>query len=88
MWTKPTPMTRVLLWDRPNLADHVDSARLEFSDGSTIDVPSLPNDGGLPGVVTFPAKTCTWVKVVIVHAGERTENIGLSEIAVTDDEAK
>ncbi len=84
-WPKPTEMTRVLLYDRPNLADHVEAGTLEFSDGTRIDVPALPNDGVLPGIVEFPAKTCTWVKFTVTAAGKRTENIGLSEIAVTDD---
>jgi alpha-glucosidase (family GH31 glycosyl hydrolase) len=84
-WDKPTEMTRVLLYDRPNLADHVEAGTLEFSDGTRIDVPPLPNDGVLPGIVEFPAKTCTWVKFTVTAAGKRTENIGLSEIAVTDD---
>src|SRR5581483_8258874 len=70
-WTKPTRMTRILLYDRPNSADHVEEARLEFSDGSQLDVPSLPNDGIQPGIVTFAAKTCTWVKFVVVRAGDR-----------------
>jgi alpha-glucosidase (family GH31 glycosyl hydrolase) len=87
-WSKPTRMTRILLYDRPNQADHVEEARLEFSDGSHVDVPSLPNDGIQPGTVSFPPKTCTWVKFTVVRAGDRTENIGLSEMAVTDDTKK
>ena len=81
-WKKPTRFSTVLLYDRPNANDAVEAATLEFSDGSRVDVPALPNDGRLPGVVTFPDKTCTWMKVTVTRAGERTKNVGLSEIAV------
>ena len=85
-WDRPTRMTRVLLWDRPNRNDQVRAGTLDFSDGSTLAVDALPNDGILPGVIEFPAKTCTWVKFTVTRAGERTENIGLSEMAVGDGE--
>ena len=84
-WPGPTRMSRVLLWDRPNRNDQVLAGTLEFSDGSQVDVDALPNDGILPGVVTFSPKTCTWVRFTVTRAGERTENIGLSEIAVADE---
>ena len=83
-WPRPTRMTRVLLYDRPNANDHVEAGTLAFSDGSTLDVGPLPDDGQLPGVVTFPAKACSWVKFTVTRAGNRTENTGLSEIGVTD----
>ncbi|MDB5326725.1 MAG: alpha-xylosidase [Phycisphaerales bacterium] len=81
-WPEPTRMTQVLLYDRPNDNDHVLAGKLTFSDGTTIDVGPLPNDGGLPGEIAFPAKTCSWVKFTATKVGERTQNIGLSEIAV------
>ena len=84
-WPRPTRMTRVLLYDRPNANDRVEAATLSFSDGTHADVGPLPNDGQTPAVITFPAKTCTWVKLTVTRAGPRTENIGLSEIGVADD---
>lgn len=84
-WPAPTAMNRVLLYDRPNLADQVESGTLEFSDGTRIDVPSLPNDGSEPGVITFPNKTCTWLKFTVTQASQKTENIGLAELAVMNE---
>ena len=84
-WPTPTRMTRVLLYDRPNPNDHVLAGTLTFSDGTTLNVPELPDDGQLPAVVAFGAKTCTWVKFTVTQAADATENIGLSEIGVADD---
>ena len=78
-------MTGVLLYDRPNLTDQIEGGTLEFSDGSRMEVGALPNDGGLPGAVSCPAKTCTWGKFTVTKAGQRTQNVGLSEMAVTDE---
>jgi alpha-glucosidase (family GH31 glycosyl hydrolase) len=82
-WKQPTRMNQVLLYDRPNANDHVLAGRLTFSDGSAIDVGPLPNDGQFPAAIRFDAKTCTWVRFTVTKAAPRTENIGLSEMAVT-----
>lgn len=81
-WDEPMRVSQVLLYDRPNLNDHVLAGVLEFSDGSRIDVPALPNDGQEPVTLTFAPKTCTWMRFVVIEAADRTENIGLSEIGV------
>lgn len=82
-WPQPTRMTHVLLWDRPNGADHIEAGTLEFSDGTRIDVPALPNDGAAPVEITFDAKTCTWVKFTVTQISGHAENAGLAELAVT-----
>jgi len=83
-WPNPTRMTRVLLYDRPNSNDHVVAGTLRFSDGSVLPVGALPKDQ-TAAEITFPRKTVTWVRLDITKVGDRTENIGLAEIAVTDD---
>ena len=83
-WPQPVRINRVFLYDRPNENDHVLAGTLTFSDGTSVDVGPLPNDGRLPREVTFAAKTCNWVKFIVTKAGDRTQNIGLSEMAVAE----
>lgn len=81
-WDKTQTVDRVRLFDRPNANDQVTSGRLEFSDGTTIPVGELPNDGKTPGEFTFPAKTILWVKFVVTGVKPTSEHIGLSEFQV------
>ncbi len=78
-WPAVEEVTSVVLHDRPNMADHVLSGTLLFSDGSSIGVGALPNDGtGL--TVSFVPRNVTWVSFQIDNATGL--NIGLSEIEV------
>lgn len=72
-------ITRVVLSDRPNIIDQVLSGRLEFSDGSSWPVGSLPNDGS-PLAIEFPEKSVTWVRFVVLTADGI--NIGLAEMQI------
>jgi len=77
-WSYVT-VSQVILHDRPNLDDHVLTGTLLFSDGSSLPVGALPNNGtGLS--VLFPYKTVTWVKFRVDSAVGA--NIGLAEIEV------
>ena len=53
-----------------------DPARLRFSDGSTIPVGTLPNDG-VGQTFDFNAKSVTWVRLEVLTA--RGDNTGLAE---------
>src|SRR5439155_3532150 len=78
-WAQPRSVISVKLYDRPNLNDHIQSGTLTFSDGSSVPVGSLPNDGtGL--LVTFPIKQITWVQLSADAAVG--QNIGLAEFQV------
>ncbi len=81
-WDAPQTIDHVALYDRPNLTDQVTAGRVTFSDGSTLPVGALPNDGSAPFELRFPPKTVTSLtfEVTAVRAG--TENAGLAEIAV------
>jgi hypothetical protein len=70
-----------VLYDRPNLDDWVAGGTLTFSDGSTVAVPALKNDGG-PVVVAFPPRTTTSVKFTVTAVGPTTTNVGLAELQV------
>jgi hypothetical protein len=75
-WAQPYTINKVVLYDRPNTGDRITSALLSFSDGSSLLVDSLPNDGS-PKSVTFAQKNVSWVKLsILAAAGTST---GLAE---------
>lgn len=78
-WAKPQEIIQVRLYDRPNDEDHVLSGTLLFSDGSTLPVGSLPNDG-IGRSISFPRKFVTSVTFRMDNAVGR--NIGLAEMQV------
>jgi hypothetical protein len=78
-WSVPVTVSRVVLHDRINLMENVRSGTLLFSDGSSIPVGTLPNDGtGL--AVTFAAKSVQWIRFRVDTAAGLS--IGLAEIEV------
>ena len=81
-WAKEEKVKKVWIFDRPNLKDQVISGLLVFSDGSTIKVSKLPNDGHSCKEILFPEKKITWMSFIIDQVSPSTENIGLAEIAV------
>jgi len=83
VWPTPHTIKQIVLYDRPNLNDQITSGMLTFSDGTSIPVGTLNNDG--TGVtITFAEKTVTSVKLDITEVGGSTANIGLSEIQVDE----
>ncbi|RYX80831.1 DUF5110 domain-containing protein [bacterium] len=81
-WKTPQSINRIALYDRPNTNDNLLRSQLTFSDGTTIQVGPLPNDGDLPAEVRFPAKTIEWVEWKALEMTPSSEHAGLSEIAV------
>ena len=55
---------------------------LVFSDGTTLPVGELADDGKTGTEVTFAPKTVTWVAFFVTKVKPSTLNIGLSEITV------
>ncbi|HCY63104.1 MAG TPA: hypothetical protein DHV59_09790 [Oxalobacteraceae bacterium] len=77
-WPSATSVKQVILYDRPNQNDQILGGTLFFSDGSSIKVGALPNDGA-PLSVNFTSKNISWVKFRIDQASGW---IGLSEFEV------
>lgn len=77
-WSKVQEIFQIRLYDRPNPDDHILSGTLLFSDGSSIAVGALPNEG--VKTVSFASKFVTSVTFRIDSAVG--SNIGLSEIQV------
>lgn len=82
-WPEERSITRIILYDRPNADDAIEGGTLTFSDGSSIDVGGLPNNGEALEI-DFPEKKVSWVKFE-VSAG-RGFNVGLSEFMVIEAE--
>jgi hypothetical protein len=81
-WENPESISRVWLFDRPDLKEQVTSGMLVFSDGSTVQVSELPNDALSCKEIVFPEKTITWMAFMVTGVSETTKNVGLAEIAV------
>ena len=81
-WKTPQTINRVQLYDRPNENDNALKSQLTWSDGTTIEVGPLPNNGETPAELRFAPKTVTWVEWKALEVSGATENIGLGEFAV------
>lgn len=80
-WSSEVEVSKIILYDRPNENDQVQQATISFSDGSELEIGSLPNDGRSPSVLTLtPYKEITWLRFTVVSS--HGPNIGLSEIEV------
>jgi hypothetical protein len=79
-WPAAKSIGKVVLYDRANLRDQIVSGTLTFSDGSSIAVGKLQNDGQAGTVVTFPRKSVTWVRFTINSVRPGTESAGLGEM--------
>lgn len=80
-WGTAHPIDRVRLHDRPNPDDQILSATLTFSDGTSVPVEALPNDGAGLDVV-FPARRVEWLRLTVTKTSATTANTGLAEILV------
>ncbi len=82
-WANPQTFDTIVLYDRPNSDDQITAGNIQFSDGSSIAVGTLPNDGSAY-TLTFAAKTVTSLQLNITSVSVTTVNIGLAEIQVYD----
>jgi LmbE family N-acetylglucosaminyl deacetylase len=80
-WAAPMVISRVVLYDRPNSNDHITGATLTFSDGSSVTVPAL-NNNGTASFVNFAPKTVISIRLTTTSVAAASENIGLSEFEV------
>lgn len=80
-WTAPVTINRVVLFDRPNANDHITGGMLTFSDGSSVPVPAINNDGSA-FEVRFSPRTVSSVTFTVNYTASTSENIGLAEIQV------
>lgn len=77
-WNEPLVTSQIILYDRPNLSDNVNSVDITFSDGSSLTFDAVDSAGG-PSVINFPEKEIEWVSLSISGSGP---NVGLLELEV------
>jgi hypothetical protein len=78
-WSSAVTLERIVLNDRPNASDQVTSGTLTFSDGSSVPVGALANDGAAVSV-PFAPRSVTWVRFTVTGVRGGTSNVGLAEI--------
>jgi hypothetical protein len=78
-WNDMHEITRIVLYDRPALADQILRCTLYFSDGSSMNAGPLRNDGRGTAVSLPPTATNQVTLVIEDTKGNRT---GVSEIEV------
>lgn len=78
-WDRPVSVNRVILYDCPDEKSHTAAGTLSFSDGTSLTVNLIADDGA-PKVIDFAAKKIRWMRFQVTD-GEG-ENLGLSEIEV------
>ena len=82
-WSGPQTFDTIVLYDRPNLSDQITAGNIQFSDGTSIAVPALANDGSAV-TLSFTARTVTSLQLNITAVSASTRNVGLAEIQVYD----
>lgn len=77
-WDTPVTLSKIVLYDRPNSNDRITAGTLVFSDGSSVAVGQLNNDGSAT-TINFTARTVTSVQLQVTKVSSKTENVGLAE---------
>ncbi len=80
-WASAQTIGRIVLYDRPNTSDQITAGNIQFSDGSSVTVGKLTNNGAAV-TITFTAKTITSLQLNITAVSSSTQNVGLAEIQV------
>jgi LmbE family N-acetylglucosaminyl deacetylase len=80
-WAADQTVNRIRLYDRPNNEDRITGGMLLFSDGSSVAIGALPNNG-TSFEVTFPSRTIRWVRLRVDAVSAATVRVGLSEFEV------
>jgi hypothetical protein len=80
-WSSPQSVNKIVLYDRPNLNDRITGGNIKFSDGSSIKISALNNNGSAT-TFTFANKTITSLTLNITSVSSTTQNVGLAEIQV------
>ncbi len=83
-WSSPQTVSKIILYDRPNLNDQITAGNIQFSDGSSITIARSNNDGSATPF-TFASRTITSLQLNITAVSSTTENVGLAEIEVYQD---
>ena len=80
-WPATCTVNRIVLYDRPNTADQVLGGTIQFSDGTTLPVGPLNNNGTATEYL-FGAKAITNLRLTVSSVSATTVNVGLAEVEV------
>ena len=80
-WPSAQTLQELVVRDRAQTADHVSAAKVMFSDGSSLGIGALPDDGS-PSAFKFPARSVTSLTFTITGVSPETTNAGLAELEV------
>lgn len=80
-WPSPVRISEVVLSDRPNADDQVTAGVLSFSDGTSVPVGMLPNDGAAVRV-QIPERAVNSVRFTVTGTSPATWATGLAELEV------
>lgn len=78
-WDSAVSINKLILYDRVDMKSHTAGGILHFSDGTSINVWQIPNNG-VPKVVEFVTKKTEWIRFEVTDGDGL--NLGLSEIEV------
>ena len=78
-WSSPKTLTSISLYYCPNFDDQITGGTLSFSDGSTLPVETLPNNGSAL-TLNFAAKTVTSLRLTVNSVSATTSSVGLAEL--------
>jgi hypothetical protein len=78
-WDKEHTVGKLVLLDRKNPGDHTIAGKVTFSDGSSVQVTHISNDGS-PRTIFFPSRKVKWLRFQVTESSGR--NIGLHELQV------
>jgi LmbE family N-acetylglucosaminyl deacetylase len=80
-WSSPRNISRIVLHDRPNSKEQILGATVQFSDGSTLAIGALPNDG-TAAAYSFAPRSVTSLRLTVTSVSTSSRSIGLAEILV------
>ncbi|SCZ92524.1 BZ3500_MvSof-1268-A1-R1_Chr5-2g07942 [Microbotryum saponariae] len=81
-WPSNVEINEVVLYDRPNLADHVTAGTLTFSSGAVVSFGALANNGSATSVALAQPIIASVLTLTVTGASPSSSNIGLAEIMV------
>ncbi|SCV72561.1 BQ2448_4098 [Microbotryum intermedium] len=81
-WSSLCMVDSLVFYDRPNTNDWITGGTVAFSDGTTIPVPSLNNDGSATVVNLTSAVRTSSLLFIVTSVGPSTGSAGLAELGV------
>ncbi len=83
-WKEPVVVDSISVYDRTSGGDGIVRATVDFSDGSSVVIGGVPDDGKSPAEIGFDPKRITWLRLTVNEAAPGTSNVGVAEIVVRE----